>query len=210
MACYETMKIDNTTTEYKNLLDVFDNKDMWKDSVDFSNGRIPPLQVPEFQRPYEWPEHMVISFTSKLFETYLRKQESSSTEVHFASTVFLHLEENPSKTCPKNMKCRALIMDGQQRLITLSLILLVLKDRLSQFHSKHSKKTASSLSPSSPTEDDLKVMIGDLKTRLFVQSGNQTNPRLTAHPDQQEVSSRYFSYKFQINKNSHHSIITYT
>jgi len=182
------LKNDKTETECGNLLNVFHNAYKWDDSVDFEKKLIPPLQVPEFQRPYEWPEHMVVGFTSKLFETYMRRKESSSTEVHFASTVFLHLEENPSKTCPKNMKCRALIMDGQQRLITLSLILLVLKDRLSRFLSK---KTASSLpSSSSPKDDDdLVDMITELDIRLFFTSPKQKNPRLTAHPDQQEVSS---------------------
>jgi hypothetical protein len=185
-------------TKCDNLLDVFHNVQTWDDRHDLRQEHIPPLEVPDFQRPYEWPAHMVISFTAKLFETYkLQDTDDTSTSTHFASTVFLHLDKNPSKHCPLNNRWRALILDGQQRLITLTLILLVLKDRLSQFHSQIKRKNSSS--PSAADDEfyeQMDEMIGKLNTRIFCKPSSRISvPRLTAHPDQHEVS--FYANVFQ-------------
>lgn len=194
---YDKLKIEVTKTHCENLLNVFHNSYSWDDRNDYEAGHIPPLEVPYFQRLYEWPTHMVENFTSKLFETYVEQwKDSKDSNIFFASTVFLHLEENPSKHCPKHNKCRALIMDGQQRLITLSLIILVLKDRLSKRPSSGIISTSSSpTSSSSPHDMDdsgspkAEDLVEKLNIRLFCKVFPRISvPRLTAHPDQHEVS----------------------
>jgi uncharacterized protein with ParB-like and HNH nuclease domain len=163
----------------------------WVDSRDFDGGTLPPLLVPEFQRYYEWPRVMVTDFTTRLFSTYLRNKDKpkGQREVFFASTVFLHLKKDAvDETVFDDSKCRALILDGQQRLVTLSLIILVLLDRLKKLTSdKKDKKIVK--------------MTESLTKYLVFEKDGDKYPCITLREDQNDVS--LFARIFKLNQFSH-------
>jgi uncharacterized protein with ParB-like and HNH nuclease domain len=103
------------------------------------DGKEFQLKVPTFQRPYIWSETLVESFTKRLFKAFENKEK------YFASTVFLHLDL---------VKTEALVLDGLQRLTTLSLIIMVLIDQLTD---------------EDVTKELMKQLTNDGKTRLIFQ-----------------------------------------
>jgi len=173
------------TTKFSCLVAVLDPF-RWTDRSDFENeGRLPPLVVPDFQRLYEWPEEMVANFTTNLFDTFKRNNIDGEKNFVFASTVFLHLHQHEPNVSPyKDSRYRAYILDGQQRLVTLSLIILALMDRLSKEK------------PTVPGEDDYNDMVVQLHDRLFFKLNSIKVPRIALHPSQNDVSllKQFLSY----------------
>jgi uncharacterized protein with ParB-like and HNH nuclease domain len=72
--------------------------------------------VPVYQRPYEWEEEQIEKFINEMFQSFWGSDQKSNPEPLFYGT--LQLSDN--KNCFE-------IIDGQQRMTTLLLIVLVLK-----------------------------------------------------------------------------------
>ena len=73
--------------------------------------------IPEYQRPYSWTKDKCSQLFDDLYDYYIScdgKRKPSSP--YFLGTVVLHPEK------PKNPDSRRVVIDGQQRLITLSLL----------------------------------------------------------------------------------------
>src|SRR5215212_9949058 len=74
--------------------------------------------VPYFQRAYSWRRHQ----WNTLFDDILELYELRSTNSHFLGSMVL-LAENTADAVPPT-----LVIDGQQRLVTLSLFLAAIRD----------------------------------------------------------------------------------
>lgn len=72
----------------------------------------PNLEIPDYQRPYKWQHHHVLQLLQDLQHHYQKQQ------VYRLGTVVIHHHENQHN-----------IVDGQQRLITLSLLLAHLEHK---------------------------------------------------------------------------------
>src|SRR4030088_310035 len=74
--------------------------------------------VPYFQRAYSWRRHQ----WNTLFEDILELYELNSSSSHFLGSMVL-LAENGTDVVPPT-----LVIDGQQRIVTLSLFLAAIRD----------------------------------------------------------------------------------
>src|SRR5947209_4875989 len=75
--------------------------------------------VPLFQRPFSWPKTRWQTFLDDLLEVY----DAGPTATHFMGAVV----SLPVNSVPIGVN-KYLIIDGQQRLTTVSLLLCVLRD----------------------------------------------------------------------------------
>lgn len=90
--------------------------------------------VPVFQRPYEWTEVQINQFISDIVNNYLGKERNArNPEPMFIGTMQLSEKRNISKT-----EIQQNIIDGQQRITTLTILLKELKKLF-----PHSSKLAS-------------------------------------------------------------------
>src|SRR5712692_2204245 len=74
--------------------------------------------VPYFQRAYSWRRHQ----WNTLFDDILELYELGSSNSHFLGSMVLLAEKSTDKVNP------TLLIDGQQRLVTLSLFLAAIRD----------------------------------------------------------------------------------
>ena len=88
----------------------------------FSNGGAVHYVLPYFQRQYSWEEKNWDDFLEDIFETYTKFNRNVKTEHFLGSIVVI-----PDGTVSGNISCLKLV-DGQQRLTTISLLLCVLRD----------------------------------------------------------------------------------
>src|ERR1700680_534222 len=75
--------------------------------------------VPYFQRTYSWRRHQ----WNTLFDDILELYELGSSNSHFLGSMVLLAEHNTNNTVAPT-----LLIDGQQRLVTLSLFLAAIRD----------------------------------------------------------------------------------
>ena len=75
--------------------------------------------VPYFQRTYSWRRHQ----WNTLFDDILELYELGSSSSHFLGSMVLLAEQSDGPDCT-----RPLLIDGQQRLVTLSLFLAAIRD----------------------------------------------------------------------------------
>ncbi len=79
------------------------------------------ITIPPYQRPYRWSEHSVIRLLEDIYDA---KRSVNADRYYRIGTVILH----KNKECQKN-GCQYNIVDGQQRLVTLALILHYLEGK---------------------------------------------------------------------------------
>ena len=87
-------------------------------------------QVPLYQRPYQWSD----ANRAQLWEDILQladERERDSTATHFLGSLVL----SPSPGAAAGSVQRFLVVDGQQRLTTLTLLLAAIRDHHSEFDS---------------------------------------------------------------------------
>ncbi len=77
------------------------------------------LCIPEYQRPYSWDDEQVFEFLSDIYKAY----ESSESNVYMIGNIIFHENNNALN-----------IVDGQQRSITLALILFALGVKLNELN----------------------------------------------------------------------------
>ncbi|MDP3890560.1 DUF262 domain-containing HNH endonuclease family protein [Nocardioides sp.] len=89
-----------------------------------SQGRV--YSVPEYQRPYSWtPKKQVAELWSDIHRLYLHRVDDDQSFTHFIGSVVIGAAATKALgpvECP--------VIDGQQRLITLSLIVAAIRDEL--------------------------------------------------------------------------------
>ncbi len=84
------------------------------------------FRVPEFQRGYRWGQNEI----SELFEDIM-STDKNKTQCHFIGTYVIVHKESERFLCEDSQ--RSIIIDGQQRLATVSMMLAVIKDICSLF-----------------------------------------------------------------------------
>jgi uncharacterized protein with ParB-like and HNH nuclease domain len=89
--------------------------------IQFFNG-FKQSVIPLFQRPYEWKE----SNWETLWDDVLERYEAATESSHFMGAIVTM----PSRSVPVGV-AKHLIIDGQQRLTTLTLLLCAIRDELS-------------------------------------------------------------------------------
>ena len=92
-------------------------------------GREEPFLVPDYQRPYSWGEEEIVTLFNDLLlftEGDVSKKNKNSNDTYFLGTVISFKNENGEQE----------IIDGQQRITTVSLMLLAMYTKLKTFSKK--------------------------------------------------------------------------
>jgi uncharacterized protein with ParB-like and HNH nuclease domain len=76
------------------------------------------LTIPSYQRPYKWTSNNVIQLLNDIFENVIQNRKT----YRIGSVILYEETEEENKKCIKN------IVDGQQRLTTISILLHCLKE----------------------------------------------------------------------------------
>jgi hypothetical protein len=96
----------------KNKKNMTENKTPTQETVKLSKLLEISLTIPPYQRPYKWKEYHVTQLLDDIFEFTVLKNKT-----YRIGSIIIHEDKNSIKN----------IVDGQQRLITISLLLLLLK-----------------------------------------------------------------------------------
>ncbi|MBY8844599.1 DUF262 domain-containing protein [Streptomyces sp. SP2-10] len=93
--------------------------------ADLVQGRAQQFQVPLYQRTYSWTEKQLGQLWSDILEQAELVQSGEKASTHFLGSVVLAPSPQNEATFP-----RWLVVDGQQRLTTLSLALAAIRDHI--------------------------------------------------------------------------------
>ncbi|MCX5203125.1 DUF262 domain-containing protein [Streptomyces sp. NBC_00237] len=93
--------------------------------ADLVQGRAQQFQVPLYQRTYSWTEKQLVQLRSDILEQVELLETGEKASAHFLGSVVLAPSPQNEATFP-----RWLVVDGQQRLTTLSLALAAVRDHL--------------------------------------------------------------------------------
>lgn len=96
--------------------------------ADLMQGRTQQFQVPLYQRTYSWTEKQLKQLWSDITEQAgLVESAEDKGSTHFLGSVVLAPSPQNDATFP-----RWLVVDGQQRLTTLSLALAAIRDHVAE------------------------------------------------------------------------------
>ncbi|MBN8881949.1 MAG: DUF262 domain-containing protein [Salana multivorans] len=118
--------------------------------------------IPRYQRPYAWETEHALQLLEDLTDALVRGDE----EPYFLGSIVL--------VKPDANKPEANVIDGQQRLTTLTILLAVLRD----------------LASDPDIAKDVRAMISDEK-KSFYRSGAVSRPRLTPRPQDAEFFRKH-------------------
>lgn len=93
--------------------------------ADLVQGRAQQFQVPLYQRTYSWTEKQLKQLWSDILEQVELVESAEQGSTHFLGSVVLAPSPQNEATFP-----RWLVVDGQQRLTTLSLALAAIRDHI--------------------------------------------------------------------------------
>lgn len=93
--------------------------------ADLMQGRTQQFQVPLYQRTYSWSEKQLAQLWNDILEQTELLDSGTSASTHFLGSVVLAPSPQNEATFP-----RWLVVDGQQRLTTLSLALVAIRDHI--------------------------------------------------------------------------------
>ncbi|MFH8788883.1 GmrSD restriction endonuclease domain-containing protein [Streptomyces roseoverticillatus] len=93
--------------------------------ADLVQGRAQQFQVPLYQRTYSWSEKQLAQLWSDILEQAELLESGATANTHFLGSVVLAPSPQNEATFP-----RWLVVDGQQRLTTLSLALAAIRDHI--------------------------------------------------------------------------------
>lgn len=93
--------------------------------ADLMQGRTQQFQVPLYQRTYSWSEKQLAQLWNDILEQVELLDSGASASTHFLGSVVLAPSPQNEATFP-----RWLVVDGQQRLTTLSLALVAIRDHI--------------------------------------------------------------------------------
>ncbi|MDI3390199.1 DUF262 domain-containing protein [Streptomyces sp. B-S-A8] len=95
--------------------------------ADLVQGRAQQFQVPLYQRTYSWTEKQLAQLWKDILEQAELVDADATVSTHFLGSVVLAPSPQNEATFP-----RWLVVDGQQRLTTLSLALTAIRDHLAE------------------------------------------------------------------------------
>lgn len=95
--------------------------------ADLMQGRTQQFQVPLYQRTYSWSEKQLAQLWNDILEQAELLDSGASASTHFLGSVVLAPSPQNEATFP-----RWLVVDGQQRLTTLSLALVAIRDHIAE------------------------------------------------------------------------------
>lgn len=95
--------------------------------ADLMQGRTQQFQVPLYQRTYSWSEKQLAQLWNDVLEQAELRDSGASASTHFLGSVVLAPSPQNEATFP-----RWLVVDGQQRLTTLSLALMAIRDHIAE------------------------------------------------------------------------------
>ncbi|MBT2457818.1 DUF262 domain-containing protein [Streptomyces sp. ISL-86] len=95
--------------------------------ADLMQGRTQQFQVPLYQRTYSWSEKQLVQLWNDILEQVELLDSGASASTHFLGSVVLAPSPQNEVTFP-----RWLVVDGQQRLTTLSLALVAMRDHIAE------------------------------------------------------------------------------
>lgn len=81
-------------------------------------------RMPEFQRPYSWPDDRAVQLFDDLESACVASTSGTSTATEYFLGALIVTQSTP--------RAPVMIVDGQQRLVTLAAILAILRDHLPQ------------------------------------------------------------------------------
>lgn len=93
--------------------------------ADLVQGRAQQFQVPLYQRTYSWTEEQLRQLWTDILEQAELLESGEKASTHFLGSVVLAPSPQNEATFP-----RWLVVDGQQRLTTLSLALAAIRDHI--------------------------------------------------------------------------------
>jgi hypothetical protein len=136
-----------------------------------------PLIVPPFQRGYSWGKRHVDDFLDDLGDFMTEKREGRSTHYFLGPIVILEKEDAPS-----------LILDGQQRLATATIMFAALRDAANEIGTAELLKFAAAVHTSFLVKDDAGDELGYTLTlgnldKFYFQSLVQKFPTEEAKDD---------------------------
>ncbi|MFJ8040453.1 DUF262 domain-containing protein [Kitasatospora sp. NPDC096147] len=97
--------------------------------ADLVQGRAQQFQVPLYQRTYSWTEKQLTQLWSDILDQAELVGTDPTVHTHFLGSVVLAPSPQNEATFP-----RWLVVDGQQRLTTLSLALMAVRDHIAGTH----------------------------------------------------------------------------
>ncbi|NJQ17050.1 GmrSD restriction endonuclease domain-containing protein [Streptomyces bohaiensis] len=97
--------------------------------ADLVQGRAQQFQVPLYQRTYSWTEKQLAQLWLDILDQAELVDVDTAASTHFLGSVVLAPSPQNEATFP-----RWLVVDGQQRLTTLSLVLTAIRDHLAEAH----------------------------------------------------------------------------
>lgn len=137
----------------------------------FSNDYL--FEIPSYQRPYSWREEHV----STLLEDLLNGLERDKEEPYFLGSVVLIKNEDD----PKSQ-----VVDGQQRLTTLTVLLCVLRELADGDNKKHlDQSIREDRNPYFGTKERFRITLRDQDREFFqerIQTPGQLDSFLSADP----------------------------
>ena len=127
--------------------------------ISYFNGEKQYL-IPLFQRPYTWDKDS----WSTLWDDIMVQYESENDSPHFMGAIV----SVPAKTVPVGVT-KFLVIDGQQRLVTISILLCALRDLLKDDYSEDSQKIQKLYLTNQFADDDnkLKIVPTNLDRELY-------------------------------------------
>lgn len=118
---YSKRVLDNTQFEIKAYTYTITDSDPHKTSLINQNQQ---YVIPVYQRPYSWGESQIELFLNDIFISFWGSDKISPTESMFIGTMQL-----TDKKFADNGKSYQEVIDGQQRITTITLLLKFLKNR---------------------------------------------------------------------------------
>ncbi|MFJ2510831.1 DUF262 domain-containing protein [Streptomyces griseoviridis] len=105
--------------------------------ADLVQGRAQQFQVPLYQRTYSWSERQLGQLWADILEQAELSSSGDRASTHFLGSVVLAPSPQNEATFP-----RWLVVDGQQRLTTLSLALAAIRDHVADAHPDEAERIA--------------------------------------------------------------------
>ncbi len=131
------------------------------------------FEIPSYQRPYAWEEQQVQELLTDLLDAMDNGTENGG--VYFLGSIVLIKS-------PNDPQCK--VVDGQQRLTTLTILFSVLRDLTSDNETKISRRTYiyQKANPDSGTQDRFRLLLRE-RDRAFFQRYIQQPDATNQKPD---------------------------
>lgn len=142
-------------------------------------------RLPRFQRHYAWTEKVVTRLFEDLQMARAEKSQSGGPRSTFLGAIIV-IQSNTQGAADRLLGRRQFdIIDGQQRLITLTIMLCVIRDRLS---GNQRRAIQRAIAGSNPAEIPYRLTLRKVDEELFTQiakedSATKTNPKVDMNSD---------------------------